>query len=499
VGSHPESATTVPRLWNEAARRHRDRTALVDAYGRITYRELAARKDTAARRLRVLVPNAGGLVLVVLPGGRAFCTVFLGALTAGLVVPAAEDTTDYQFRWLVADAEPDLVVTTEDRAPGLRAATSAAVVTVADILGRSSIVAAAEVDDGGVSPDDVALVLYTSGSSGRPKGIVCPHRTVVWVARAIGSVLRYRADDVVFVRLPVSFDYGLYQILLCALAGASITFPAGRLGAGELRDIRSSGATVLPLVPSLAATLTRLARRDPAPTSLRLFTNTGEALVGSTMAELRAAFPGVSLVCMYGMSECKRITIAEPDEDTVHQGTVGRALPGTELFILDEDRQPVPAGVVGQIMSAGPHVMAGYFNAPESTAEHFVSAPDGRAPALLTGDYGCLDADGRLYFRGRRDALFKRRGLRMSSLEIEAALADIPGVDAVACRPPAVDGVLTVWVVTALDELSLREAALERLGVSRMPDRFVFVAALPVNSNGKIERSALPDPSDGGA
>jgi len=432
--------------------------------------------------------------------GRAFCAVFLGALTAGLVVvPAAVDTTDYQLRWLISDADPDLVVTTEDRVSELSTSTSRKVVTPAEILDRASIVAPDEIDDGGLTPDDVAVVLYTSGSSGRPKGIICPHRTVVWAARAISSVLRYRADDIVYLRLPVSFDYGLYQILLCALAGASITFPAGRLAAGELRDIRSCGATVLPLVPSLAAALTRLARRDPGSTSLRLFTNTGEALVGATVAELRAAFPGVSLACMYGMSECKRITIAEPDDDIAHPGTVGRALPGTDLFILDDRRQPLPAGVVGQIMSVGPHVMAGYLNAQESTAERFVRSLDGRAPALLTGDYGWLDAEGRLYFAGRRDALFKRRGVRMSTLEIESALADIPSVEAVACRPPAADGVLSVWVVTALDELSLREAVVTRLGVSRTPDRFVFVDALPFNSNGKVERSALPDPSDGGA
>lgn len=479
-------------LLDRAVRTFGQRPGVRDGGGRWTWAELGAAARGAAGWLAGLGIGPGDRVLSLLPPGRASAAVLFGALRTGAtVIPAAHTSSEYELRGLLQDASPALVVSTPTRLRTMRAPRDAGVPVVAPpapdlTAGPTGPEPAALAEPGGR-----ALLLYTSGSTGRPRGIVCPHVTVTAAVAAIGDRLRYRPQDIVWNRLPMSFDYGLYQLFLCAWSGAELVFPEGELSAGELVAIRASGATVLPAVPTLAALLTRLAARDRRPTSLRVITNTGAALTGTAAERLRSAFPGTSLVCMYGMSECKRISIADPDEDIDHPGTVGRALPGTRLFVVDRAGRPLPPGETGEIVSAGPHVMAGYWRSPEATAERFRPAPDGIGTAVFTGDQGRLDADGRLRFVGRLDDIFKRRGHRMSTPELESAMLDIPGVRAAAAAPPEPDGTLVVWAVTELTPHDVVRGVAERLGPARAPDRCVVVPELPLTVNGKVDRSAL--------
>ena len=475
---------TVLDLWRGAVRSFGGRPVLADAGGQLTFLELDHLARRAGRSLSGLAPP-GSRVLVMLPGGRDFCAVLLGSLAAGLIaVPANADLTAHQVQWLMGDAEPAVVVAAAPPAAGGAGAVTVSPEELYEWSGAGGETRPAY-------PDDTALLIYTSGTSSRPKGIVCPHRSVAWAARAIDSVLRYRADDVVYMRVPMSFDYGLYQLFLCALSGAGMAFPAGRLSARELRRVRSCGATVVPVVPSLAELLVSQARLDDEPASVRLFTNTGEALTGAVADGLRTLFPGASVACMYGMSECKRITIAAPDEDAARPGTVGRPLPGTRVCVVDEDGRVLPPGAVGQIRVAGPHVMAGYYRAPWLEAGRFVPSAADPGRDLLTGDFGWMDEEGRLYFEGRRDDIFKRNGLRVSVAEVEAAVMDVPGVQAAASRQPGDDGVLTAWVVTGLDMSVLRKLVVERIGAQRAPDRYVPVERLPLTIHGKVDRMSL--------
>jgi acyl-CoA synthetase (AMP-forming)/AMP-acid ligase II len=486
VTTSPEPGT-LSDLWRAAAVTHGERLVLTDRLGPLTYRELDLLASQAAAVLASVTPPRSR-VLVVLPNGRELCAVLLGAWTAGLTaVPAGAAATPYQLQWLLADAAPAVVVTSA----GAEVPKGHRVITTDDLLSGPPVAAVARREP---DPDDVALLLYTSGTSSRPKGIVSAHRAATWVAKAISSVLRYRPDDVVYLRVPMSFDYGLYQLLLVALVGASLAFPPGELSARELQHVRNSEATVVPVVPSLAELLVRLARRDDAPTSVRLFTNTGEALLGALADSLRTSFPGTGVVCMYGMSECKRISIAEPDEDIARPGTVGRPLPGTQVDVVGEDGSPLPPGEVGQFRVVGPHVMAGYHGDPPLDHERFVPDDAGYGAALMTGDFGWCDADGRLYFESRRDDVFKRHGLRMSVAEVEEAVASVPRVTAVASRRPGANGTLTVWLVTELEDQAVRDQVVERIGVQRAPDCFVVVDALPLTGNGKVDRAALRDP-----
>ncbi|MFI9504938.1 class I adenylate-forming enzyme family protein [Nocardia sp. NPDC052566] len=458
---------------------------ITDDHGTWTWREVARFSELVVEGLVERGVHPGDRVLSVLPSGREFVAVLFGVLRLGAVlVPANGAASQFELDWLIDDAEPVIVVTDRIGVSGVP------VVAPAELLDDRMPISAS-VRSPLDRDDAIGLLLYTSGSSGRPKGIVCRHRAIAFATSAIAQRLCYTHRDVVWTRLPLSFDYGLYQIFLCAFSGAELVLPAGHAAADELTLLRNSGATVVPVVPTLAQMLARLAARDTRPVAVRLFTNTGAALVGKDAQHLRAGFPTAALVCMYGMSECKRITIAEPDEDLTYPGTVGRALPGTRLWIVDEAGIPLRTGQIGEVVVAGPHVMDGYWRAPEQTAQRFRPGPDDAGPALFTGDKGYLDSAGRLYFVGRDDDLFKRRSWRMCTQELETAMLDVPGVEAAAAVPPGPEGVLTVWAVTRRTPAEVLRELTDRLGAARTPDRCVVVAELPRTANGKIDRAAL--------
>ncbi|MEU2954021.1 class I adenylate-forming enzyme family protein [Streptomyces xanthochromogenes] len=488
------STEYVHELLARTARIRPGQPAVRDRGGAWSYAELAEQAGRVAGWLDGLGVGHGTRLLCALPGGRDFAALLFGAVSRGvIVVPVAEEASTYQLRHLLDDARPAVVVTTARRVSDLAALTTVPVVEPA-WAGTPPAAAAPA-----AHPDDPALLLYTSGTTARPKGIVCPHRAIVWVVRAIAERVGYEPADIVYCRVPVSFDYGLYQLFLSVLAGAEVVYPSGTASARELIEIRESNATVVPVVPTLALLLARLARRDRRPTSVRLLTNTGAALVGPDAARVRDAFPGAALICMYGMSECKRITVAAPDEDLSHPGTVGRPLRGTRLFLLGPDGASVSPGATGEIVVSGPHVMDGYWGDAFAAQqdERFVTVPQGAERALRTGDFGHLDAEGRLYFHGRRDDLFKRRGRRMSCQEVESAALDIAGVEQAVCRPPDPDGRLTLWITgTALPDAVLHGIT-ARLGPAGCPDTCVPIGRMPLTPNGKIDRAALEGGAEG--
>ncbi|GAA4929222.1 class I adenylate-forming enzyme family protein [Actinoplanes utahensis] len=471
-----------------AARLWPGRLAVRDGSGADTYAELADASRAVAAGLARRGIRAGDRVLLRLPGGRDFARVLYGVMRAGaVVVPVGTTVGEHHLRWMRRDAEPRLVV-----ALGDPARTAEAVgVPATDVVSPAELLAQCGPDTGAPVPGDaVAMLLYTSGSTGMPRAVVCPHDRVRFAAEAIQARLGYNEADVVLSRVPVAFDYGLYQLFLCALSGAQLVLRPDLVDASMLREARTVAATVLPLVPSLAAILLRLARRDTGAPPVRLVTNTGAALSAAHASGLRRIFPDARIVPMYGMTECKRITIAEPDEDLRFPGTVGRPLDGTEVSVVDASGHPVAPGVTGEIVVTGPHVMAGYWRSPEATAGRFHQRAQ-EGVMLRTGDYGRLDEGGRLYFAGRRDDIFKRRGVRMNTHEIEAVLLDVPEVSAAAVVPPGEDGTLTAYVVSDREATEVLADVASRIEPAKVPDRCVVLPRLPTTANGKVDRDAL--------
>ncbi|MFI0822573.1 class I adenylate-forming enzyme family protein [Streptomyces sp. NPDC021098] len=478
----------------EAATVHPSAPAVRDRYGVWTYSELDAAADSFARILDGYGIRPGDRVMVRVGSIREFAALLFGTWRRGAVlVPINPAMKSFHLQPVLADSAPALIVaeTAErEEADGQRWPAGAPVVVCSelDLTGPA--------DPGGrtqaeVPADRLALLIYTSGSTAAPKAVACPHAQVAFAARAVAQRLNYRSDDVVLTAVPLSFDYGLYQILLSALAGAELLLSGPESRARLLGFARDHGATVVPLVPSLGELLVRLASRDPRPTRIRLFTNTGAALSTSLITSLRDTFPGAAVVPMYGTAECKRITALEPDGDLARPASVGRALPGTEVLVVDEDGRRLSPFEIGEIAVRGPHVMAGYWRAPEATALRFRPSPEENRVTLHTGDYGWLDEDGYLYFQGRRDDLFKRRGSRMSTVEIETAVLDIDGVRESALLAPEDDRDMVLFVVGELTAEQVLVRLADRLEAAKVPDLCRVLPALPLIANGQTDSKAL--------
>lgn len=479
----------VHSLLDRAVAEAADSSAVRDATGVWTYRELAEFSRAVEAWLARLGVDHGDRVIVQVPTTRELVAFFYGVSRRGATfVPLNPAMKPFQLRPVIDNADPVLVVGSAAAVGRIRGVTAVPVhdfdaVWDAVTSLRECAERAEPVD---VRPEDVAVLVYTSGSTAEPKGVIGPHEQVTFASKAIQEVLRYRTDDVVFCRFPMSWDYGLYKVLLACLGRAELVLAGGESDLVLLKRMHEVGATVVPIVPSLAAMIATLAEREPgAVAPVRMFTNTGAALPQATIEKLRNAFPGAAIVRQFGQTECKRVTIMPPGEGGDRPASVGKPLPGTEVLILDDQGQELPTGRSGEIVVTGPHVMPGYWRAPELTARTFRrDQPTGRL-RLHTGDYGHVDEDGYLYFDGRRDDMFKRKGIRMSTLEIEAAAMDIPGVRAAGAIAPTADRDLALCVQTDLSAHAVLRELAARLEPAKVPATCHVVRDFPLTAHGK--------------
>ena len=480
-------------LLDRAASGHPDADAVSDGIRTVTYRWLADASRGLAGWLVTRGVKRGDRVILAMPPSVLTPALLYGCSRAGAVFVIAGDRAPAAVvAHMVTDAEPALVVTGSEQ---IREVADDRGVTVATLAEVTAVADAAQDGQAPVPPlaVDPACFLYTSGSTGLPKAVVCTHAQMTFAATAVASQLGYASGDVIYVALPLSFDYGLYQIFLAALSGAQVHLgSAAQAGTQLVAGLRDTGATILPAVPSLADGLSRLLGRPGArPPALRLLTSTGAAMPERVPDELRALIPGLRVQLMYGLTECKRATIMPPDEDRRRPGACGRPLPGTEVFAADDTGERLPPGEVGEIVVRGPHVMAGYWRCPEMTDQRFRPVA-GLFPQLHTGDYGWLDDDGYLYLSGRRDGLYKERGFRVSVTEVEAAAYRIPEIRAAAVVPPGPgrDGA-TLIAVTELAPPELLLRLRHELEDYKVPADCLVVPELPLTENGKVDRARL--------
>ncbi|HRQ90242.1 MAG TPA: AMP-binding protein, partial [Bacteroidia bacterium] len=298
---------------------------------------------------------------------------------------------------------------------------------------------------------DAASLVFTSGSTGTPRGVVLSHDNIAYVVDAIQDRLGYRPGDVVGGFLPLAFDYGLYQIFLAAQAGAKLHIgDPDQVGPRLPQILRQAGVTVLPGVPSVYAVLIALGRRKPLDLRrLRAITNTGERLPLAYIEELGRLFPGLEVFVMYGLTECKRVSILLPGEFADHSDTVGRALSGTEVYAVDAEGRRLPPGETGELVVRGRHVALGYWRAPEETARRFRKRAPESAVELFTGDTGSVDEEGFIRFSARNDEWIKHRGHRISPLEIEMEACQIAGVVEASLLQREADDTLHLFVTAS--------------------------------------------------
>ncbi|MFC7309288.1 class I adenylate-forming enzyme family protein [Streptomyces monticola] len=486
--------TLLHELLDRAAGSHPERPAVTSGQHTLDYREL----DAASCRLAAWL-TAGGLrrgdrLVICAPGHVALPALVYAASRAGVAFSLLhEQVRGIQLDHVLDDCEPALLVTDDPDSQaaaqrrGIRTANVAAVAALAFADGP----APAAPQNGPLAVDPVCLI-YTSGTTSLPKAVVTTHQQLTFAVGAIQSVLGYRRDDVVYSPLPLSFDYGLYQLFLATSAGGRLWLgrPA-EVGPALLGNLVRAGATVLAAVPAVADALARLLRRaraDKPP--LRLLTNTGAAMPAETLQALRTALPGLSVQLMFGLTECKRATIMPPDGDLTRPGSSGVALPGTEVFVVDDEGRRRPPGEIGEIVVRGPHVMSGYWRRPELTAQRFHRA-EGLFPQLHTGDYGWVDEEGFLYFDGRRDDIYKENGFRVSATEVEAAARRVPGVGQAAVLAPQDGTPALLFTVGDVPSADVLVGMREQIEEFKIPRRCLVVDALPLTGNGKVDRKAL--------
>jgi acyl-CoA synthetase (AMP-forming)/AMP-acid ligase II len=324
------------------------------------------------------------------------------------------------------------------------------------------------------------------------------HSNVVFAAESIISYLRNVDTDIVINFLPLSFDYGLYQLLMAFKFGGtlvlenSFTFPQAILGAMQREKV-----TGLPGVPTVFALLLQTDLTAYDLSSLRYLTNTAAALPASHVQQLQAKFPQVTVYSMYGLTETKRTLYLPPEWLDKKPGSVGIAIPGTEVWLEDADGQRVGPGLPGELVVRGRHVMRGYWGAPEASAARFRPGPIPGERLCYTGDVFKSDEDGFLYFIGRRDDIIKCRGEKVSPREVEDVLHALPGVAeaAVLGVPDEMLGqAVKAVLVRADNNLTCEEVkayCMEHLEPYLVPKFIEFRQSLPKSASGKVRKEEL--------
>ena len=479
--------------------------AVALAFGRkeITYADLESRANRLARHLRSLGLGRGSVIAILLPRSPEAYAALLGVLKAGAAyVPIDPEYPRERVAFILDDSRAAALVTTAKLASPYAAFGGAVVRVDTDhtvIAARGS--ARLPREEVGVGARDLCYIIYTSGSTGRPKGVMIEHRSVCRLVRAEGEIYAARPDDRVYQGASLAFDLSVEEIWLAFQAGAMLvaaTPEMERAGPDLSRLLTDSGVTVLSCVPTLLSILA-----EDVPT-LRLLILGGETCPERLVA--RWTRPGRRIMNTYGPTETTVIaTYAELVPGA--KVTIGRAVPGYRVYLLDDELQPVKPGEAGEICIGGQGVARGYVGLPDQNSARFVTDPfapadEPDARIYRTGDHGRFDRNGNLEFLGRTDGQVKLRGFRVELTEIEAALLEADGLLAAACAVREdVPGIqqLVGYVLphdgAPVDEERLRSHLKSRLPAYMVPALIETVSRLPLLPSGKLDRGALPAPA----
>ncbi len=346
--------------------------------------------------------------------------------------------------------------------------------------------------------DDIAAILYTSGSTGQPKGVVLSHQNMIIGAHSVAQYLNNSANDRLLAVLPFSFDYGLSQLTTAFSVGASVVLMEYLLPRDVIRAIARYHATGLAAVPPLWNQLAKLEWSDEAKVCLRYITNSGGAMPLDTTSALQASLPNTHVFLMYGLTEAFRSTYLDPSQINTHAGSMGKAIPYANVMVVRPDGSLCDAEEAGELVHTGPLVAQGYWNDPERTAERFKPAPGSATElAVWSGDQVRFDKDGYLYFISRKDEMIKTSGYRVSPTEVEtvAHLAgDIAQTVALGLPHPDIGQAILLLVQPSSHDFNLdnlRAHCKKQLPIYMQPSDIKVVSDLPRNANGKIDRNAL--------
>jgi amino acid adenylation domain-containing protein len=510
----------LPELFREQASRTPDAIAVRAGATRLTYRELAGRTAHLAAHLAGRGVRPESPVAIALDRGTDFLTAILAVHTAGGACVLIDPTHPAQrvARILEQSGAVGLLVSPARKAlleQALEATPSASRPALWDVEALLATPAPARAELAPVAPGNLAFIVFTSGSTGVPKGAMMEHRGMLNHLFAKVLDLGITAKDVMAQTAPPSFVICIWQTLAPLLVGAQVDILEDEVAKDPrhlLDRVAADGISVLQLVPSvLRLVLDDAETRGPARLglpSLRWLVPTGEALPPDLCRRWLALYPAIPLLNAYGCSECSddvahHVITSPPREDLAHL-PIGRPVANLRLYVLDARMQPVPVGVPGELFVGGVGVGRGYLNDAQRTSSAFVSDPfsqDGTARLYRTGDLARRLPGGEIEFLGRADHQVKVRGIRIELGEIESVLRGYPALrDTVVLAVPDASGSVRLvgYLVprpgqTAPEE-EVRQYLRERLPEYMVPSALVTLEALPLNANGKVDRRALPVP-----
>ena len=533
-GSMPDSFL-LPDLVSNSAWSTPSETALTSEKSSLTYSGL----DTAVRQfgsgLMALGLQRADRVAIYLEKRLETVVASFGAPAAGGVfVPINPLLKAEQVGFILQDCNVRVLVTSPDRLPLLAGTlgqcpdlrhvvlTDAAGATPALVGGRipvhgwSALLASPSNSGHRVIDVDMAAILYTSGSTGKPKGVVLSHRNMVAGAKSVASYLENRSTDTLLAALPLSFDAGFSQLTTAFHVGARVVLLNYLMPRDVLKALEREKVTGLTAVPPLYIQLTQLEWPTAINENLRYFANTGGRMPRETLGLLRQRVPKAKPFMMYGLTEAFRSTYLPPEEVDRRPDSIGKAIPNAEILVLREDGTSCNPDEPGELVHRGALVGQGYWNDPDKTAERYkllANDAPGRSSglqlpeyAVFSGDTVRMDADGFLYFIGRRDEMMKTSGYRVSPTEVEEILyaTQLVGecvafgvehaslgqsIQVIASAPsPGVSGSINPHDLPA----ALLAQCRARMPAYMVPAGFEIVAGpLPRNPNGKIDRKLL--------
>ena len=493
------------------------KVAMVIGEQRVTYAELHRSALAIAQALRSDCVAPGDRVLVMLDSGVEYAAAVHAVWMAGAVaVPVSTQTKTDKLVFLLNDTRATALL-----AQGLNAAQWRPALGQAHHLrccrvhGEARDAAAntnsrtqpwpepngpARTIDTGRTEQDLAALIYTSGTTGLPKGVMLTHLNMTSAWASVQEYLGLRESDVIGLALPPVYSYGLYNLLMGLGLGATVVVE--RHAAFPLRvaqTLEREKVTVLPGVPTLFAALLGVAgleRMDLG--TLRLITNAAAALPEVHVRRLRAAWPQAQLYLMYGMTECKRASYLPPHLVDDRPDSVGRGMPNQEHWLVDEQGRRLPDGSTGELVVCGQHVMQGYWERPEESAQRLRDGPLPGRRVLHTGDLFRSDAQGYLSFVSRRDDIIKTRGEKVAPREVENAIYLLPGVTGCAVvgvadaqLGQAVKAYVTLAEGSALNARDIIRHCLARLESHMAPQSVDIVDELPRTESGKIRHASL--------